>query len=204
MRAGTLDQKRVSAAMALGHEAAALVGVRAADLPLDTPPTDAEMHALGEVATDDHAAFQAATEPLRRYQRRVEAVLDLLADPGRLVVTSGCVRHVSEQVADSRRDHVQAALALAERWPSVSSKECGALDWILFEASEVTDPSPESYRVQSVLLAAKALVGALGSVALDTGRLASAIDNAVRGVPDEAAEIAWQTERLCAALLGLD
>lgn len=85
----------------------------------------------------------------------------------------------------------------------MSSKECDALDWILFEASEVTDPSPENYRAASVLLAAKALVGALGSTAVDTGGLASATDDATRGAVDEVAEMAWQTERLCAALLGL-
>lgn len=199
MRAGELDERRVAAAVALGHEAARLTGVAPADLPLNVPVTDAEFEALGAVNTDDDAAFKVVAEPLRRYLRRVEAVLTYLEAGERVAVAADCVAHAFWSTAGEGRLHVEGALGLSARWPRVSEEECHALQRTLFDASEQGD-----HRSRSVLLAATFLVSGLDRVDVEVDRLASAIDNAVRGAADEAAEVAWQTERLCAALLGLD
>lgn len=203
MRSGQLARKRVAAAVALGHEAARLTGVRAARLPLVHPPTDEEQAALGASKTDEE--FDAAFEAYLRYERCVEAVLKRLSVHERVRVAADCLARVADQATAAARPLVDAALDQAARWPRqlIASDAYRDLSRSLHDAGRAGGSrSAKDRRRRMVAMSAGGLARALRTRTADGRGLSLAIGDASRAAVDEAAEVAYQTERLCEALLG--
>lgn len=212
LRNGELTRQRIAMAAALGHEAARLTGIPRARPPAATPPTEAELAALsaaGDLASlhdtpQAQAAFDAAMFPLYRYERRVEAALKTLEAREQVVVATESVAHIEAHALSSMRAIVRASLELAKRWPALEDGEAGTLRRTLFDAARPTRPrTTKASRGRTVLHAAGDLVWALEGRRPDRSYLAQAMGSASRAADDEAAEVAWQTGRLCVRLLRL-